>query len=191
MININFIYRFILNTIIENKGKTILLFLILIFYSLAGSFDDVESKSVIIKEIEVNESKYYITSIDDKLNLIEKNNDLIIKNNQLIQYNYNDGNVLFWLLFGFSVFILLMVSFDDDGGWNFDYILRKTLKDFIRCDEEEGKYNYHIFSKLITRSDRILHRDEFRIKLNDLKILPEYKSKSIIRENKLKKLGII
>jgi hypothetical protein len=191
MININFIYRFILNTIIENKGKTILLFLILIFYSLAGSFDDVESKSVIIKEIEVNESKYYITSIDDKLNLIEKNNDLIIKNNQLIQYNYNDGNVLFWFLFGFSVFILLIASFDDDGGWNFDYVSRKTIRDFIRCDEEEGKYNYHIFSKLITRSDRMLYRDEFNIKLNDLKILPEYKSKSMIRENKLKKLGII
>jgi hypothetical protein len=191
MININFIYRFILNTIIENKGKTILIFLILIFYSLAGSFDDVESKSVIIKEIEVNESKYYITSIGDKLNLIEENNDLIIKNNQLIQYNYNPGNGVFWFLFGLSLFILLMVSFDDDGRWNFDYVSRKTLRDFIRCDEEEGKYNYHIFSKLITRSDRILYRDEFRIKLNDLKILPEYKSKSIIRENKLKKLGII
>lgn len=191
MININFTYRFILNTTIENKGKTILLFLILIFYSLAGSFDDIESKSVIIKEIEVNESKYYITSIDDKLNLIEKNNDLVIKNNQIIQYNYNAGNFLFWFLFGLSVFILLMVSFDDDGRWNFDYVSRKTLRDFIRCDEEEGKYNYHIFSKLITRSDRILYRDEFRIKLNDLKILPEYKSKSIIRENKLKKLGII
>jgi hypothetical protein len=191
MININFILKYILNTIIENIGKLILLTTVLIAYQFAGSFEDIENKSLIIKEIDLNESSYYIISDEDNFSLIEKNNDLVIKNNHIIQYKYNDINVLFWFLFGLFLLIFILLSFDDDGGWNFNYILRKTIRDFIRCDEEDNKYNYHVFGKLLIRSDRMLCRDEFYLRLDDLKILPDYNSKSMIRDKKLKIIGII
>lgn len=191
MININFILKYILNTIIENKGKLILLTTVLIAYQFAGSFEDIENKSLIIKEIDLNESSYYIISDEDNFSLIEKNNDLVIKNNHIIQYKYNDINFLFWFLFGLFLLIFILLSFDDEDGWDFNYILRKTIRDFIRCDEEDNKYNYHVFGKILIRSDRMLCRDDFHLRLDDLKILPDYNSKSMIRNKKLKIIGII
>ena len=190
MININFILRYILNTIIENKGKLILLAIVLISYQFAGSFEEVEDKSLIIKDIDLNESSYYIISNEDNFLLIEKNNDLVIKNNHIIQYKYNDTNVLFWILFVSTLIGFLISSFDDNDGWNFNYILKETIRDFIRCDQEDNKYNYHIFGKLISRSDRMIYRNEFKLKLKDIKLLPDYNSKSMIRDKKLKIIGL-
>lgn len=190
MIKINFIIRYILNLIIENKGKILITFLVILFYSLAGSFEDTENRKKIIKEIEINESNFYITEKEDKYYLTEINDDLLIDNNILIEYEYNDLNILFWILFVLSSFILILSSLDDNDGWNFNYILKETIRDFIRCDEEDNKYNYHIFGKLISRSDRMIYRNEFNLKLKDIKLLPEYNSKSMIRDKKLKIIGL-
>lgn len=190
MIKINFIIKYVLNLIKHNKVKIILAFLVILFYPLAGSFEDIENQKKIIKEIEINESRFYITEKGENYYLTEINNDLEIDNNILVEYEYNELNVLFWFLFGLFLLIFIISSIDEEQGWNFNYILKETIRDFIRCDEEDNKYNYHIFGKLITRSDRMIYRNQFYLNLKEIKILPEYKSKYSIREEKLKIIGL-
>ena len=195
MMSKEYIFNYLKNLIKENPGKLILLFLFIVFYNFSGTFEDTIKEYQIIDNYEIKGEKFITLENDNEITLInEKKIDLDnykIEGDLIIDSEYNDLNVLFWLLTVLFAFIFIILTFSDNEGWCFSYIRRKTIKEMIRSEEEGGFYYYYVFGKLIQKSTNVIAYNDFiYFDVDNLKVLPDYTPKKELREKRLKELGL-
>jgi len=110
---------------------------------------------------------------------------------------YNDANIVFWVLFLLSALFIIIPIFanDSDMEYEMDDVYSLTLSYFVTCDFIDGEYVYHTDNKIIgksnyQRNDRNI-ADYYGIRSQrNLNNCPEYMSLQRARQNKLNKLGI-
>jgi len=195
MMSKEYIFNYLKNLIKENPGKLILLFLFIVFYNFSGTFEDTIKEYQIIDNYEIKGEKFITLENDNEITLInEKKIDLDnykIEGDLIIDSEYNDLNVLFWLLTVLFAFIFIILTFSDNERWCFSYIRRKTIKEMIRSEEEGGFYYYYVFGKLIQKSTNVIAYNDFiYFDVDNLKVLPDYTPKKELREKRLKELGL-
>lgn len=197
---LKFILNYIIELITENPFKSIFLILAVISFHFAGSFASYDKATKIEKEIKVDTGYVYlyqkISDSEIKYDIIYSREKLNIdKNGYLHTIEYHGANILFWLIFGISMLIVIIASFDSDSGWDFGDVRDRAFGSIVQSEIEEGEYIYFCMGRLVGKSNRQVRRKyipgEFGVRgLRDLYTCPKYKTKSQNRENLLNKLGI-
>ena len=190
--------------ITTNPIKIVALILTIISYNYAGSFKNGTYKEPIVKEFNDggiwvyiarstnNSSGYEVMTSQSKQKLVD---------NCLVLEDYDDRNVLLWILFGLTslVFVIStiigLVNHDDDIGWDLDSCQEISINNLIYCELEGDTFYYMAFGRLIGQSKTQLKSrsiaDSFYIHtLSDLKKCPKFSTKTQKRNNLLDKLGI-
>jgi len=190
--------------ITTNPIKIVALILTIISYNYAGSFKNGTYKEPIVKEFNDggiwvyiarsnnNSSGYEVMTTQSKQKLVD---------NCLVLEDYDDRNVLLWILFGLTslVFVIStiigLVNHDDDIGWDLDSCQEISINNLIYCELEGDTFYYMAFGRLIGQSKTQLKSrsiaDSFYIHtLSDLKKCPKFSTKTQKRNNLLDKLGI-
>jgi hypothetical protein len=190
--------------IITNPIKILALILAIISYNYAGSFKSGTYKEPIVKEFNDggiwvyiarstnNSSGYEVMTTQSKQKLVD---------NCLVLEDYDDRNVLLWILFGVTSLISVvstiigLLNGDDDIGWDLDSCQERSINNLIYCELEGDTFYYMAFGRLIGQSKTQLKSrsiaDSFRIhSLSDLKKCPKFSTKTQKRNNLLDKLGI-
>ena len=115
--------------------------------------------------------------------------------------DYDDRNILFWILFGLTLLVFAistiigLLNGDDDIGWDLDSCQEISINNLIYCELEGDTFYYMAFGRLIGQSKTQLKSrriaDSFHIhSLSDLKKCPKFSTKTQKRNNLLDKLGI-
>jgi hypothetical protein len=190
--------------IITNPIKIVALILAIISYNYAGSFKSGTYKQPIVKEFNDggiwvylarstnNSSGYEVMTTQSKQKLVD---------NCLVLEDYDDRNVLLWILFGVTLLVFVistiigLLNGDDDIGWDLDSCQEISINNLIYCELEDDTFYYMAFGRLIGQSKTQLKSrsiaDSFRIhSLSDLKKCPKFSTKTQKRNNLLDKLGI-
>jgi hypothetical protein len=190
--------------IITNPIKIVALILAIISYNYAGSFKSGTYKQPIVKEFNDggiwvylarstnNSSGYEVMTTQSKQKLVD---------NCLVLEDYDDRNVLLWILFGVTLLVFVistiigLLNGDDDIGWDLDSCQERSINNLIYCELEGDTFYYMAFGRLIGQSKHQLKSrsiaDSFRIhSLSDLKKCPKFSTKTQKRNNLLDKLGI-
>lgn len=214
MTSIKFICLFLLNLIRRNVAKTIFISICIISFVYAGTYEPVKNEIVILQDIrldsiskeylylysvlEENKVKYKVLNLDEPVKLSD---------GKYVYYSYNDVNVLMWILFVISLTIVIIGTLigikDDDIGWGVEESYIYAISRFLTCEEENGKYYYILFGRLIFVSDNLLNKgyraystSESIIRnlninsLSDLRAYPNFKTKAQKRDWLLSKLGV-
>lgn len=199
---LKFTFLFLSSMIVENRIKFIVIIATIACFVNAGTIPDTKNEKIIIDTIIVENSigndYLYITSdisnheVDYKL---LKNIDKSKIINGIYHYSsYNDVNIVLWTLFGFGCIILIIGLFMDDneGGWNISENWHNTIELMVICEEENGKYYYTCFGRLLESTEVQLNpRHSFYIKgFNKLNRLPKWSSKQSKREKLLNQLDV-
>ena len=139
---------------------------------------------------------------ENPYDVVSSNKPEKIQNNQLVYYDYHDGNVLLWVIFGILCLLILvftiigLVNDDDEVGWGIEDFYTMSISTLIYCELEEDTYYYMIMGRLIQkRNDQIRFTSniarEMRIfNMSDVFRLPKFSTKTQKRKNNLDKLGI-
>ena len=190
--------------IITNPIKIIALILAIISYNYAGSFKSGTYKEPIVKEFNdggiwvyiarstTNSSRYEVMTAQSKQKLVD---------NCLVLEDYDDRNVLLWILFGVTSLVFVISTIiglangDDDIGWDLDSCQERSINNLIYCELEGDTFYYMAFGRLIGQSKTQINprriADSFNIyTLSDLKKCPKFSTKTQKRNNLLDKLGI-
>jgi hypothetical protein len=126
----------------------------------------------------------------------------VIKNGQLQVWDYNDANVLLYIIGSILTLIVLIVTIvglandDDDIGWDIESCYQRSISTLVYCELEGDTYYYMIMGRLIDkRKDQIRYTSnvarEMRIyNMSDVYRLPKFSTKTQKRDNLLDKLGI-
>jgi hypothetical protein len=199
---LNFLFNFILN----NRIKTLFVILSVILFNYAGSIPDTQKELFIIKSIDLGDkykNRYvYIyensMSSEIKMEIINFETPQELVNSKLNYSEYNELNVLLWVLFGISSLLFVIPSFmysDDDVNWELKDVWYNTLKSTIYSELEDGLYYYMSFGRLIHKSEKLLTpesvmRNSGINSFSDIKSMPKFKTKSLKRESILKQIGI-
>jgi hypothetical protein len=190
--------------IITNPIKILALILAIVSYNYAGSFKSGTYKQPIVKEFNDggiwvyiarstnNSSGYEVMTTQSKQKLV---------NNCLLLEDYDDRNILLWILFGLTLLVFVistiigLLNGDDDIGWDLDSCQEISINNLIYCELEGDTFYYMAFGRLIGQSKTQLKSrriaDSFHIhSLSDLKKCPKFSTKTQKRNNLLDKLGI-
>jgi hypothetical protein len=194
---------FILNLIKKNPIKLIALVIAIITFPFLNSIPDRINETPIVKEIKLDGKYVYIfrDRIDGEIKYETEtfNKKQKLKNDvYLIEKEYNDINILIWILFIVAQAIPVIGSFinDKDLNWSFDDVSQRTIAYFITCEEEDGIYYYLYDDKLITKSQSMVQVYEniaYTLKVysfGQLRSYPVWNSKQRKRNSKLDQLGI-
>jgi hypothetical protein len=194
---------FILNLIKKNPIKLIALAIAIITFPFLNSIPDSTKETPIIKEIKIDGDYVYISrdiiSGEIKYDISTFNKKQKMRSNiYLIEKEYQDGNILIWILFLVTIgfFVFGSIIKDDDVNWNFKHISQKTIAYFIICEEEDGIYYYLYDDRLITKSKNMIQvYDNIAYSLKvynfaQLRSYPIWNSKQKKRNSKLDQLGI-
>lgn len=200
------ILDFIFNFILNNRIKTLFVILSTILFNYAGSIPDKEKEFFIIKSIDIGDkykNRYvyiYETSFSSeiKMEIINFETPQELINNKLNLLEYNELNVVLWVLFVVSSLLFIIPSFmysDDYLNWDEKRIWRDSLKSTIYSELENDIYYYMSFGRLIHKSEKLLNpesvmRNTDINSLSDIKSMPKFKTKSLKRESILKQIGI-
>lgn len=202
--NLKFVLWFLYELIFSNKIKMIYIFIIVISYIYAGTFeDDIHTYNVINTTKHNGNYIYTVETISD--NKVEYKNywyskPINITNSKLSTTSYNGLNALLWLIFVVFIIVLLISTFlEDDTGWEFSTVFREAISKVIRSEEESGEYYYTVFGRLIYKSDTVLTPSSYYGNLasyfgirdiSSITSLPKFKTKSKKRETLLNSIGI-
>jgi hypothetical protein len=190
--------------IIKNPIKIVAMILAIISYNYAGSFKSGTYKEPIVKEFNdggiwvyiarstTNSSRYEVMTAQSKQKLVD---------NCLVLEDYDDRNVLLWILFGVTSLVFVISTIiglangDDDIGWDLDSCQERSINNLIYCELEGDTFYYMAFGRLIGQSKTQINprriADSFNIyTLSDLKKCPKFSTKTQKRNNLLDKLGI-
>ena len=183
-----------------NPFKVSYILIMIVSYQYAGTYPDVYIEQYIHSTIEVDGKYLYVysESNDNKIQykLIELDTKQKLIDNKLTIRSYNDTNVFLYIIFGSATILLivtLIVSINDlKCRWNFQECFRKSLKIFIKCEEENDIYHYTIFNRLIHKSTKIEHdiRCIHICSLSDLNTYPKFQTKRNKRKEALESLNI-
>jgi hypothetical protein len=190
--------------IIKNPIKIVAMILAIISYNYVGSFKSGTYKEPIVKEFNDGGIWVYIARSNNKSSgyevMVSQSKQKLV-DNCLVLEDYDDRNVLLWILFGLTslVFVIStiigLINGDADIGWDLDGCQEKSLNNLIYCELEGDTFYYMAFGRLIGRSKtQVKSRsiaDSFYIyTLSDLKKCPKFSTKTQKRNNLLDKLGI-
>jgi len=198
------VFNFTKYLILKNPIKTVMSIVAIITFNYAGTFPgEWQYYDLVSVAKDGNTYVYVIESqgSDNNYELYTSNKKEVIKNNQLRQWNYNDVNILLYIVFGILTLIIIFGTFlglvndDDDIGWEFNTCYEKSVKDIIYCELEDGVFYYMALGRLIGKSKtQIASRricDHFNVySLTDIRRCPKFSTKSQNRNNLLDKLGI-
>jgi hypothetical protein len=193
-----FPFVYLLNFIKTNKVKSVAIGLLILLTPFLNSLSDIKVVTHVVKEFKHEGNHCYLYYDDGDL---EMKTSLIpfklTKNNNIVEYKYNDANVVVWVVY-VIVFIMVVVGIfanDDETNYELDRVFSKTVSFFTKCEVEDGRFYYYFGNKLIGENSN--RRTESNIanyfgvrSLTELNNCPEWKSIQRKRENILNKLGI-
>jgi hypothetical protein len=193
---LKFIPVFLFNFIIVNKVKSIAIVLACLLFPFVGSFKDKKSETLIYKEMKIDNQWCYLYHDDGDIEMKSFSQKQTLHNGKLVEYEFNDANVISWV--GFIILCLFIVipifANDSDLEYEMDDVFTKTLSFFVECEVEDDYYIYHSFGKLLSRERRKYNgrniANHFGISLTGLRNCPDYQSIQRKRHNTLNKLGI-
>lgn len=192
-----FIVLFLYKTIISNPGKLIFGTISIMLWHFAGTVPDVKESLVVIDSLHINHNYQYVygTTIDNKIvyKLYNSETPKKLANNRIELSNYNDANVVLWILFAIfgvvSTFIIVAsLTNDRECSWDWDESFDYALSWFTKCyEEEKGIYYYYAFGKLLEKSP--YHNDKLSIgSLRSLRMAPDYEPKKEKRDKIISKI---
>lgn len=191
-----YIISLIWNILSKNFWKWIFVTLAFVSFKYAETFRDIKENIKILSIISVpNDTSSHIylsrgienNKIKYKIYQFDKP-QVIDKNNNFINYTYNDFNVLFWIVFGISIIVLIITTFigEEDAGWEMDSCLETAFISTIYCEMEDGKYVYMSFGRLIDKCNNQTYSSNLRVQsLSELWRCPKYQTKNSKRNSLL------
>jgi len=197
---INVIWRLI----ITNPLKISALILSIISYNYAGSFKNGTYKEPVVAEFNDNSTWVYLVRNESNstgYDVMTSPSKEKIVDNCLILEDYDDRNILLWVLFSVSTLFFVVstivgwTSVDDDINWDLDNCQEIALNSLIYCELEDDTFYYMAFDRLIGQSKKQINprriADSFNIySFSDLKKCPKFSTKTQRRNNLLDRLGI-
>jgi len=193
---LKFITVFLFNFIIVNKVKSIAIVLACLLFPFVGSFKDEKSETLIYKEMKIDNQWCYLYHDDGDIEMKSFSQKQTLHNVKLVEYEFNDVNIISWIVFIILLLIIIIPIFanDSDSEYEMDDVFTKTLSFFVECEVEDDYYIYHSFGKLLSRERRQYNvrniANHFGISLTGLRNCPDYQSIQRKRHNALNKLGI-
>jgi len=202
------ILNFIKYLIIGNPIKIIMTVVAIVVFNFAGTFPGENEYYNLVSEAKDRNTYVYVINSRTKndnggYDIITSDRPKLIKNGQVKVWNYNDGNILLYIVCVLLTIIVTIgtiigiVNDDDDVGWDFEYSYQRSISTLIYCELESDVYYYMIMGRLIDkRKDQIRYTSnvarEMRIfNMSDVYRLPKFSTKTQKRNNILDKLGII
>ena len=200
------ILNFIKYLIIENPIKLIMIVASVIAFNFAGTIKGGYEYYNIVSQVKDGNTYVYVTNSKSESNngyeVYTSDKPEVIKNGQIQVWDYNDANVLLYIIGSILTLIVLIVTIvglvndDDDIGWNIESCYQRSISTLIYCESEGDTYYYMIMGRLIDkRKDQIRYTSnvarEMRIyNMSDVFRLPKFSTKTQKRDNLLDKLGI-
>ena len=200
------ILNFIKYLIIENPIKLIMIVASVIAFNFAGTIKGGYEYYNIVSQVKDGNTYVYVTNSKSESNngyeVYTSDKPEVIKNGQIQVWDYNDANVLLYIIGSILTLIVLIVTIvglvndDDDIGWNIESCYQRSISTLIYCELEGDTYYYMIMGRLIDkRKDQIRYTSnvsrEMRIfDMSDVYRLPKFSTKTQKRNNNLDKLGI-
>jgi hypothetical protein len=199
---LKWLIKFTESVIIKNKLKLLILITIITSFFFAGTFPDETATHKIIHQLTRDKNYLYIEEgirnnrIEYEVLSFSKPQDIV--DGILTTKEYNEINVLFWILFGISLFILILTTFvtwDTGDGWEIKECKELAFLSLVECEFEGGKYYYTCCGKLLgSKENKVAHQyilGEFRVRgFDELKTCPEFQTKTKKRNKSLEELGI-
>lgn len=186
--------------IFRNPIKILFLLSAIITFNYAGSFKNGLSKIEVVTETQKGPDWIYV--------VVEKGNssgyDLLVSNKKeklvdgfLTEVQYNDLNILFWILFTLSTIFTLVSTFigivndDEDISWDIDGCRKSAARSLIYCELENDTYYYMALGRLIEKSSNQLQPHRISCdSLEYIKQCPKFSTKTQKRNNLLHSIGI-
>jgi hypothetical protein len=199
------ILNFIKYLIINNPIKLIMVVAVVMSFKFAGTFPGENEYYNIVSQTKDGNTYVYVvnsSSNDSGYEILTSDKPKVVKNGQLQSWNYNDVNILLYVVGGILTIIILvgtiigLANDDDDIGWEISDCYSMAITTLIYCELEGDTYYYMIMGRLIEkRKDQIRFTSnlarEFRIfNMSDVFRLPKFSTKTQKRNNILDKLGI-
>lgn len=200
------ILNFIKYLIIENPIKLIMTVASVIAFNFAGTISGENVYYNLVSQVKDGNTYVYVVNShsksDNGYEVITSDKPEVIKNGQLQVWDYNDANVLLYIIGGILTLIVLigtivgLINDDDEISWDFEGCYQRSISTLIYCELEGDTYYYMIMGRLIDkRKDQIRYTSnvarEMRIfNMSDVYRLPKFSTKTQKRNNNLDKLGI-
>jgi hypothetical protein len=198
------VFNFIKYLIIENPIKVLMLVGAFISFQYAGTLPGNWVYYDLVSEIKDGNTYVYVIEsqgTDNNYDIYTSDKKEVIKNDQFRLWDYHDGNILLYIIFGILIFIVSvgtiigLLNNDDDIGWDFEECYERTINNLIYCELEDGVFYYMALDRLIGKSNtQIASRrisDHFNVySLSDIRKCPKFSTKTQNRNNLLDKLGI-
>jgi hypothetical protein len=177
-----------------------------IVFNFAGTISGENVYYNLVSQVKDGNTYVYVVNShsksDNGYEVITSDKPEVIKNGQLQVWDYNDANVLLYIIGGILTLIVLigtivgLINDDDEISWDFEGCYQRSISTLIYCELEGDTYYYMIMGRLIDkRKDQIRYTSnvarEMRIfDMSDVYRLPKFSTKTQKRNNKLDKLGI-
>ena len=200
------ILNFIKYFIIENPIKLIMTAAAVVTFSYADTIKGGYEYYNLVSQVKDGNTYVYVTNSKSESNngyeVFTSDKPEVIKNGQLQVWDYNDANVLLYIIGSILTLIVLIVTIvglandDDDIGWDIESCYQRSISTLVYCELEGDTYYYMIMGRLIDkRKDQIRYTSnvarEMRIyNMSDVYRLPKFSTKTQKRDNLLDKLGI-
>ena len=200
------VFNFIKYLIIENPIKLLMVVASIVAFNFAGTVSGENEYYNLVSQVKDGNTYVYVvnshSTSDNGYEVYTSDKPEVIKNGQLQLWNYNDANILLYIIGSILTLIVLIVTIvglandDDDIGWNIESCYQRSISTLIYCELEGDTYYYMIMGRLIDkRKDQIRYTSnvarEMRIfDMSDVYRLPKFSTKTQKRNNNLDKLGI-
>ena len=200
------VFNFIKYLIIENPIKLIITAGAVVAFNFAGTLPGENEYHNLLSQVKDGNTYVYVVNSsgksDNGYEVYTSDKPEVVKNGQLQLWNYNDANIILYIVGGILTLIVLigtivgLANDDDEISWDFEGCYQRSISTLIYCELEGDTYYYMIMGRLINkRKDQIRYTSnvarEMRIfDMSDVYRLPKFSTKTQKRNNNLDKLGI-
>ena len=200
------VFNFIKYLIIENPIKLIITAGAVVAFNFAGTLPGENEYHNLLSQVKDGNTYVYVVNSsgksDNGYEVYTSDKPEVVKNGQLQLWNYNDANIILYIVGGILTLIVLIGTIvgvandDDEIGWDIEGCYQRSISTLIYCELEGDTYYYMIMGRLINkRKDQIRYTSnvarEMRIfNMSDVYRLPKFSTKTQKRNNNLDKLGI-
>ncbi len=141
------VFNFIKYLIIENPIKLLMVIAAIVAFNYAGTIPGgYEYYDIVSQSKDGNTNIYVIRSheqnSENPYDVYSSNKPEKIENNQLKFWDYHDGNILIWAVFGIlslliTIFTIIGLANDnDDIGWDIEDCYTLSISTLIYCELE-------------------------------------------------------
>ena len=200
-------FNFLKYLLISNPIKLLVLITAIILFNYAGTIPGEYVYYDLVSQSKDGNTNVYVlrsheSNDDSSYDIYSSNKPQKVINNQLVVWDYHDGNVVLYVFSAILFLVLLILTIfcivndDDEIGWDIKSCYTKAITTLIYCELEGEIYYYMIMGRLIEkRKDKIrftsnLAREMRIFNMSDVYRLPKFSTKTQKRNNILNKLGI-